>query len=68
MSTATCPECGDRFEKDASWKRTCLPCWKESKRPERRQPDTLMTGDQETASAAWLAQIEETDPATRLSR
>lgn len=35
MSAATCPECGDRFEKDASWKRTCMPCWKESKRAER---------------------------------
>lgn len=34
MSTATCPECGDRFEKDAPWKKTCMPCWKESKRAE----------------------------------
>lgn len=34
MSTETCPECGDRFEKDASWKRICLACWKESKRAE----------------------------------
>ena len=34
MSTATCPTCGDRFEKDAAWKRTCMPCWKESKRAE----------------------------------
>jgi hypothetical protein len=34
MSAATCPECGDRFEKDAPWKKTCMPCWKESKRAE----------------------------------
>jgi hypothetical protein len=29
----------------------------------RRQPDTMLTGDQETASAAWLAQIGESDEA-----
>jgi hypothetical protein len=34
MSIFTCPECGDRFEKDAPWKKTCMPCWKESKRVE----------------------------------
>ena len=34
MSAATCPVCGDRFEKDAPWKKTCMPCWKESKRAE----------------------------------
>lgn len=34
MSISTCPECGDRFEKDAPWKKTCMPCWKESKRAE----------------------------------
>lgn len=61
MSTSTCPECGDRFEKDASWKKTCMPCWKASKRPERRQPDALLTSKQETAVAAWLAQIGESD-------
>lgn len=37
MSTATCPECGDRFEKDAPWKKTCMPCWKESKRAEHNE-------------------------------
>lgn len=34
MSIAICPECGDRFQKDAPWKKTCMPCWKESKRAE----------------------------------
>ena len=34
MSTATCPECGDRYQKDAPWKKTCMPCWKASKRAE----------------------------------
>jgi len=34
MSISPCPECGDRFEKDAPWKKTCMPCWKESKRAE----------------------------------
>jgi hypothetical protein len=29
----------------------------------RRQPDTMLTGDQEPASAAWLAQIGESDEA-----
>ena len=35
MTIATCPNCGDRFHKDQPWKKTCLPCWKESKRAER---------------------------------
>ncbi|MCM8595112.1 hypothetical protein [Accumulibacter sp.] len=30
----------------------------------RRQPDTLLAGNQEAAVSAWLAQIGETDPAT----
>jgi hypothetical protein len=34
MSISICPACGDRFEKDAAWKKTCMPCWKESKRAE----------------------------------
>ena len=34
MSAATCPSCGDRFDQDASWKKTCTPCWKLSKRAE----------------------------------
>jgi len=34
MSTATCPSCGDRFDQDAPWKKTCTPCWKLSKRAE----------------------------------
>jgi hypothetical protein len=63
MSTETCPECGDLFEKDAFRKRTCLACWKESKRPKRRQPDKLMPGKQETTVVAWLAQIGESDEA-----
>jgi hypothetical protein len=34
MTIAICPNCGDRFYKDQPWKKTCLPCWKESKRAE----------------------------------
>jgi hypothetical protein len=34
MSAATCPSCGDRFDQDAPWKKTCTPCWKLSKRAE----------------------------------
>ena len=37
MSTATCPECGNRFEKDAPWKKTCMPCWREAKRAEHEE-------------------------------
>jgi hypothetical protein len=37
-------------------------------RPVQLQPSARLTGDQEAASATWPAQIEETDPATRLSR
>ncbi len=46
MSAATCPECGNRFEKDAAWKKTCMPCWKESKRAEH---DELLELRQEVA-------------------
>jgi len=31
--------------------------------PGRRQPDVLLTGDQEAAVLAWLSEIGETDPA-----
>jgi hypothetical protein len=34
MSAATCPDCGERFDKGAPWMKTCTPCWKESKRAE----------------------------------
>ena len=34
MSLATCPTCGKPFEKDAPWKKTCLPCWQKKKRAE----------------------------------
>jgi hypothetical protein len=35
MSTATCPECGNRFERSAAWKRTCTPCWSRARKAER---------------------------------
>ncbi len=34
MTRATCPECGDRFEKAGAWMRTCTPCWKAERRAE----------------------------------
>lgn len=34
MSAATCPDCGERFDKGAPWMKTCTPCWKVAKRAE----------------------------------
>ncbi|MEF8717244.1 MAG: hypothetical protein V5B35_05240 [Candidatus Accumulibacter necessarius] len=70
MSTETCPECGDRFEKDASWKRTCLACWKESKRAEH---DELLELREEVAEHRRLlaerkAAAIESDMLARLIR
>ncbi len=31
MQRKRCATCGQMFEADAAWKRTCLPCWKASK-------------------------------------
>ena len=31
MISRRCSKCGDYFETDAAWKRTCLPCWKATK-------------------------------------
>ncbi|MBK7423578.1 MAG: hypothetical protein IPJ48_11015 [Propionivibrio sp.] len=35
MSLATCSTCGNRYQRDEPWKRTCLPCWKKRKRAEQ---------------------------------
>jgi hypothetical protein len=51
MSISTCPECGDRFEKDAAWKKTCMPCWKASKRAEH---DELLELREEVAERGRL--------------
>ena len=70
MSTETCPECGDEFEKDAFWKRTCLACWKESKRAEH---DELLELREEVAEhrrllAGRRAASIESDMLARLIR
>jgi hypothetical protein len=51
VSISTCPECGDRFEKDAAWKKTCMPCWKASKRAEH---DELLELREEVAERGRL--------------
>ncbi len=40
MSLATCPLCGTRYQKDETWKKTCLKCWIKKKNTERNSaPD-----------------------------
>lgn len=33
-----CTKCGNEFYADQSWKRICIPCWKESKGINNKRP------------------------------
>lgn len=40
MTAATCPTCGNRYDQDQPWKKTCLPCWQKKKRAEQSYSGT----------------------------
>ena len=40
MTLATCPTCGNQYDQDQPWKKTCLSCWQKKKRAEQSSSGT----------------------------
>ena len=40
MKLATCPTCGNQYDQDQPWKKTCLTCWQKKKRAEQSSSGT----------------------------
>lgn len=56
MTLAICPTCGDEFDQDEPWKKTCLACWRKRKGISSGTSDELLRlQDENSALRQMLA-------------